>query len=1118
MTQGLLKSQSGKLTRWLFLVVFAGSNTFGQTGLTVQGKVTAEGGETLPGVSVVLKGTTQGTTTNADGQYNLAVPGPNSTLVVSFIGYVTQEVAVGNRSTLNAVLKPEARSLNEVVVVGYTTQSRAKATAAVSKLDNQELQNIPSVSPVQALQGKMAGVSVPVLSGQPGAAANIVIRGGTTINPYGTTTGTSGGNPIGGLQSSNPLVIIDGVFRNFTDVNANDIESLQVLKDAASTAAYGARGANGVIIIKTKSGKNNAGRGNVTFRYQHGVETQARNYQYLNGADYLTLARKTWARGLDVFDINTKLYSAGNSATTPTYTKPGQYNAAYFTTAYLANLVAVEGQPYVDNLLANGWQTIDDPINPGKTIIFKDNQYQDVVWKTAQSNNYNVAVDGGTERSNYNVSLGYVGQGGVFLGTNYKRFSALANTGFKVSDRFRLDANLSYLWNDNKYVDNALNQLVRGVRITPLNRIYSDDGKPYLGESVSVRNRLHELYYQDLNANTEQTVFRLAGDLEIIPGLHFRPSASLYVNNFQYIFFEKFFPGQQTQRSKVENSNQSRQIMTDQILQYDHTFGTRHNLTALVGFNFTRVSAFNLGANGQRSTNDYNTTFSGDPQTTSVNGVQQPNFSVSSSLNVSKTASFFGQLNYDYDGKYLLGASVRYDGFSSFAPNNQYALFPSVSAGWNIHRESFWKVPFMNQLKIRSSYGQTGLSNLDYTDTYGGYGARAYGGNGGILRTTLANPNLLWETTETIDAGIDMSLFNRVTLTVDVYNKLTRNRLDNLQLPAESGFNSIPFNIGKLRNRGIEVELGATVVKAGAFSWNTNFSFAFNRTTVVELPPNGRAKNRINGGTIYDPATGKDIEVGGYAEGERPGGVWGWQSNGIYATDEEARNAPKDLLVTSVALGKPKHGGDVNWADLNGDGQIDGKDLVFMGWRVPDKIGGMQNTFTWKGITVRFTMDYALGHIISNGALARSMGQARASNEGAPSQALNDNVWQNPGDTGKEYPRFSFGDADFGYRNHLRSVSAVGYTQVGLEGYSSDNSIYISKGDWLAFRELSISYQVPKPITDRIKTGSVQLNAGVYNLGYLTGYTGLNPEVYKGFDEGGYPRPRQFTMGATIRF
>ncbi|KAA9349389.1 SusC/RagA family TonB-linked outer membrane protein [Larkinella humicola] len=1103
----------------MLALLFSGPDALAQARLQVQGRIVGGDGDGLPGVSVVIKGTSTGTVTDTEGNYTVSVPDPKSTLVVSFIGYVSQELAVNGRTRLDVKLLEDVKALNEVVIVGYAEQSRAKTTASVSKIDVQELRNIPSASPVQALQGKLAGVSVPVLSGQPGAAASIVIRGGTTLNPYGTGSTGSGTNPVSSIQASNPLVIVDGVFRSFNDVNPDDIESLQVLKDAASTAAYGARGANGVIIIKTKTGKFNGGKSNVTFRYQHGVETQARNYNYLNAREYLNLARRTWARGLDIFDINQKLYSAGNSATTPTYTQKGQYGNAVFTTAYRDNLVAVEGQPYVDNLLANGWETMDDPVNPGRTIIFKDSQYQDVVWNTAATNNYNIGVDGGTERASYNVSLGYIDQGGVFLGTNYKRFSSLANANFKVSDRFRLETNVSYLWNDNKFLSNNQVQLTRSVRVPPLNRLYYDNGLPALGESVSVRNRLHELYYQDLSSNNDQTTFRLAGDLEIAKGLHFRPSASLYIVQNRYLFFERAFPGQQRQRDKAEELTQDKQFMTDQILQYDNTFGGKHNLTALAGFNFTRRVEYNLRGTGQRSTDDYQTTFNGNPPTTVINGVQQPNFGITSGYFETKTASLFGQVNYDYDGRYLLGASLRYDGFSSFAPNNQYALFPSVSAGWNVHRENFWKVQAINQLKVRASYGQTGLSGLNYTDTYGGYGSAPYGGNGGILRTTLANPNLLWETTETIDGGIDLNLFNRVTLIVDVYNKLTKNRLDNLPLPTETGFNSIRYNVGKLRNRGVEVELGATVLKKGNFAWNTNFSFAFNRTTIVELPDNGRDKNRINGGLIYDPATGQDIEVGGYAEGERPGGLWAFQSNGIFATDEEAKSAPKDLLVTSVALGKPKHGGDVNWADLNGDGQIDGKDLVFIGYRVPDKIGGMQNTFTWKGFSARFTMDYALGHVISDGALARAMGQARASNEGAPREALSDETWQNPGETGKYYPRFSFGDADFGYRNHLRQVTQVGYNQVGLDdGYGSDNSIYFAKGDWLALRELSFSYQLPTGIARRIFAGSVQLNAGVYNIGYLTKYKGLNPEVYKGYDEGGYPRPRQFTFGATIRF
>ncbi|HYG37336.1 MAG TPA: SusC/RagA family TonB-linked outer membrane protein, partial [Cytophagales bacterium] len=932
------------------------------TEITVTGTVTSSEDEALPGVSVVVKGTTTGTVTDTDGKYALTVPDTNGTLVFSFIGFTTEEVLINSQTKIDMSLFPNLEALDEVVVVGYTKQSRSKTIASVSKLNEEELKNIPSASPVQALQGKLAGVSIPVLSGQPGSAANIVIRGGTTLNPYGTGNGTSGGNQVGSIDASSPLVIVDGVFRSFNDVNPDDIESIQVLKDAASTAVYGARGANGVILIKTKSGKTGSGKANITFRYQHGVETQAREYDYLNAREYLVLARQTWAKGKDAFDIDNKLYVGGNSATVPTYTEKGKYGYAKFTPAYIDNLIAVEGQGYVDNLLANGWETVEDPVNPGKTIIFKDSHYQDLLWNTAHSNNYNFNIDGGTEKANYFFSLGYLNQDGIFIGTNYKRFSSLSNLGFKVNDKFRIDANFSYIWTSNQDVENSQNTLTRGTRVPPLNRIYNEDGSLNLGEGLSVRNRLHELHYQDQNYSVDRITFRLAGDYEILKGLHYRPSASINFDNSANLYFEKYFPQQAKQRDKYESIGKGRQIMTDHILQYDHTFASRHNLTLLAGFNYTYDNRFFLAGSGQRSATDYISTFTNDPVSSIINGQVQPNFNVSSDYPESKTASYFGQLNYDFDGKYLLSGSLRYDGFSNFAPNNRYAVFPSVSAGWNIHRENFWNLKFINQLKLRTSYGRSGLSNLSYTDTYGGYRTASYASSAGIYRNNLANPNLLWETSDTYDAGIDIGLFNRINILVDFYDKLTSNRLDDLPLASESGFTSIKYNAGQLRNRGIEVEIGATVLNIGAFTWRSNFSFAYNRTTVVKLPENDREKNRIGGGFVYDPAQGKEVEVGGYAEGERPGGLWAYKSNGIFATDAEAAASEvEDRMVTTAVLGKPKHGGDVNWADLNGDNIIDSKDLVFMGYRVPDKIGGMQNIFQFKGLTVRFTMDFAMG-------------------------------------------------------------------------------------------------------------------------------------------------------------
>lgn len=1086
--------------------------------LTVTGKLTDSSGMPLPGATILIEGTTTGTTTNVEGEYRIEVP-RNSVLVFSFIGFDTRRVQVTNQTVINVTLQMEDKFLSEVVIVGYAETSRMRTTAAISSVGEEVMRNIPSVNPVQALQGKMAGVSIPVVTGQPGSGANIVIRGGTTLRPYGNT---HGGRDVGNRDPSDPLVIVDGVFRNFDDVNPDDIESIQVMKDAASTAIYGARGANGVIVIRTKSGKG-AGKPTFTFRYQHGIDTPVQEHDYLNARDYLVLARKTMMRGIDNFNINTALYGTLNSASVPTFTTRGQYGTFRFTPAFIDNLIAVEGQAYVDNLLANGWETIEDPATPGRTIIFKDSEYQDVVWNTAYTHNYNFGVAGSTDAVNYNISLGYVDQGGVFLGTGYKRFSGLSNTGYKLNDKVSLNLNLSYLWNDDEFSDNIERDLVRGVRVPPLNRLYNDDGTPNINEGNNPRNRLHQLYYQDNNINTAQFVMRLSADYRILPSLSYRPSASINTTNFNRLYFEKFYAQQPRPRDKFMRQDETNQIMTDHVVQLNKTFASDHNLMLLGGFNYTRNRFFQVIVSSQRSATDYISTITGDPVSTIINGVVSPNITGSSFFSETKSASLFGQANYDYDGRFLVATSLRYDGFSNFAPENRFATFPSASVGWNISNEEFWNIGFMNHLKVRSSWGETGLSNLSTGDTYGVYGASLYATSSGLTRSNIPNPKLLWETTEAFDAGLDMGFFNgRLNLVVDYYNKLTKNRLADLPLAAETGFSSIKYNVGKLRNRGFEVELSSKILDINGFEWNSSFTFAFNRTVVIELPKNGREQNRIGGGLVYDPKQGKEIWVGGYAEGERPLGLWAWKSNGIFASNEEARapGVPRDMGAASANLNKPRNGGDVNWADLNNDGVIDGKDLVFMGYRVPDKIGGLQNTFTFKGFTLRVNMDYAMGHVISDGSLARAMGQGRSHNEGAPRLALSDKTWQGEGHTNAKYPRFSFGDFDIGWRNHLRFVSSItGYSMVGLDNiYGVDNSIYYSKGDFLAFREVSLSYNLPGKVARALFMSNVIMNAGLYNLGYLSAYTGFNPEVYKGYDEGGYPRPRQFTLGATLQF
>ena len=1088
---------------------------------TITGRVTDSTGAGIEQVSVKVKGTQTGTTTSADGSFAISVSNASAVLVFTSIGYLTQEVNAGDQPSVSILLNRVNEILTDVVVVGYTQQSKVKTTSAISKLNPEELKNTSNPSPVQALQGKIAGVSVPVSIGQPGAGAvNIIIRGGTKPNVYGSGLGNNNGTNYGAADGTSPLVVIDGVFRSFADVNPDNIESLQVMKDAASTAIYGARGANGVIVIKTKGGKFNS-KMRVTLNHRTTWETQARDYDYIDAEQYLRLARTTVKNTADPIDKNNLLNNGGFSAGTRVYTAKGQYGRNINLTALYNNIVAVEGQAYVDDLLAKGWKTMDDPINPGTLLLYADNHYQDKLWNTGVSHNENLSIDGGSDKANYNLAFGYTNQAGVFVGTKYKRYDALGNFGFRASDRFRVDVNLSYQNIRPNYVDAFQNDLVRSVRITPLIRTFKDDGKPMPGELYTVRNRFHTLMYDDMRTATERIVARVAGDWTIMKGLHYKPSFSYLINDYRETFMRKGTPSDEiqpsTQRQKTDYTSNSRQLMIDQVLQYDFDFQSDHSLTLLGGVNYTKNTGNIVSLGSQRGTNDYIYTIN-EPTTTVVNGVVMSNVTnFSTSFSESKSSSAFGQVIYDYDTRYLFSGTLRYDGFSNFAPENKYAFFPSASIGWNVNREKFWNVRFMNAFKLRASWGTAGLSDLSITDTYGGYSATTYALGSGILRANLSNPNLRWESTEELDLGIDAGFFNnRITLSADYYNRNTKNRLASKPLPSESPFSSITFNNGVLRNRGFELELGASIVQSKAFEWRTNFSFAYNRTTIVELPDNGRLKNRQGGDLIYDAATKQLVEAGGFAEGERPYAIHAYRVLGVFSTDAEAQawNASKkDNLASPQGIILGKRAGDFIFDDINNDGVIDTKDQVFMGYRTPTIMGGMQNRFTYKGVSVRVTFDYAMGHLISNGALARSMGQGRAFNEGAPSEALGADIWQKAGDINKKYARFSFADFDFGQRNYLRSA-----TLGNNHGYGSDVSTMIEKGDFIALREISLSYDLPLPLIKKIRSSGLNVFASVYNVGYITEYKGLNPETYTGFDPGGYPRPRQFSIGGTLRF
>ena len=1088
--------------------------------VTARGRVTDASGRGVADASVRLKGASSGTVTLADGSFSLQVPSTASVLVVSMVGYGDREVVAGDEP-LTIALSQDDAALSEVVVVGYTQQSRRKTTAAVSKLSTDDLANRASPNPVQAMQGRMPGVSVPITNGQPGAGAtNIIIRGGTKLNVYGTGLGNGGGNPVGSAENTGPLVIVDGVFRSMDDINPDNIESFQVMKDAAATAIYGARGANGVIVITTKGGRYNQ-KMNVTVNHRTTWETQRQDLDYLDAETYLKLARTTVANTTDPLDKNGLLNNAGFSAGTRLFTAKGQYGSHVYTTALLNNLIAIEGQAYVDDLLARGWKTIDDPINPGTKLIFADNNYQDLLWNTGVSQNTNVSVNGGSENANYNLAIGNTDQKGTFAGTRYRRLDVLGNFNFKMSKNARLEAMVNYQNVTPNFVEAFQNDITRATRVTPLLRTYRDDGRPHLGELYSTRNRFHTLYYDDLRVQTERFVTRLAADITLLPGLHLKPAVSYLLQDYTYQFQRDATPSDEaqpsTQRQKNYDNTDSRQVMADLILQYTPKLPGNHNLTMLGGFNFVRNTGRRSFLGSQRATNDYIFTIN-EPPTTVIGGQTVPNVtSFGTSLSENRSASYFGQANYDWDGRYLFSAAIRYDGFSNFAPANRYALFPSVSAGWNLHSESWFRAKAVNQFKLRASWGQAGLSDLSLVDTYGGFSATQYAVSPGILRANLSNPNLVWETTETLDFGFDAAfLENRVTLTVDWYDKRTKDRLASKPLPLEAPFSSIRFNNGVLQNQGVEVELGFIPIRTKDFTWRTTFVFAKNNQKILALPSNGREQNRQGGDQVWDAASKSLKWVGGFAEGERPFAYYAYKVLGVFSTNAEAAAwsaKTRDNLASPRGQTLGKKAGDFIYADLNEDGVIDTKDQVFMGYLTPNITGGFHNTFGWKGISLRIGTDFAMGHMISNGNLARSLGTGRAFNEGAPAQALGPDIWQKEGDVGKKYARFSFADGDFGQRNYIRA-SSLGSNNV----YGSDVSTMISKGDFLALREVTLSYDLPRTVLRKIRTSALSVFASAFNMAYITAYEGMNPEVYTGFDALGYPRPRQFVLGATVKF
>lgn len=1066
----------------------------------ITGTVTdLENGEALPGVNILAKGTTSGTITDVEGNYRLTVPDEANTLVFSSVGYESQEVAIGNQAVVDLAMTPDVQALSEVVVIGYGEQSREVLTSSISKVEGASIQDNPSVNPIQALQGQAAGLSVNVASGQPGEGARVFIRGGTTPNLRDA--------------ANEPLYVVDGVFReDMAGINPSDIGSIEVLKDAASAAIYGARAANGVILVNTKTGRGAQGSP-IQVKYAYGLNEQIRQYPWTSAEDYIRVSRIAAQKGINLGNPGERLNDTKFGYSTQVVTEPEEYGFERVTTVFLDDVVAVEGQGYVDGLInEQGFQTMQDPVT-GRTILFKDNNYdENHLFQTGTSHDIHVSASGDGDNGNYYVGLGYLSQEGTVRGTASDRFTVLANGVYNVRDNFRLEAGFNYQFDDIDQPRSDNGTINRSSRLPHTYRIWNDDGTPALGESPgSPRNIEHELFYRDDSFRNYRTQFRVGLDYEIISGLSLKSNVAIYQKQFVLDQFERA-SREVTSRDMRRDQGNFNQIMLDGLLTYDKTIGEGHNVNALLGTQFVRDVDEYFRGDGANAPTDLIST---------LNASETERERAFSTYEEGRLMSFFGRLNYDFDARYLLGFSLRYDGSSRFATNNQWGLFPAISAGWNIHQEAFWNFNNISRLKLRASWGQAGNDNLNLSDTRGLFSTTSYQLIGGVRADRLPNNDLRWETTSTTDIGMDIGLWNnRVNVLVDFYNKLTSDRLIDRPLPAQTGFEFIRSNFGELRNRGIEVEIGGTAVQAGNFSWDVNFNFAFNQQIITELPNNENDQNRIGGGIVWD-ANGNEVMVGGLAEGERPFGLWAFDFQGVYATDAEAAEAPDDLLMSGgyrTLYGGQKNGGDAIWRDINGDNVIDVRDVVFVGYPDPDKRGGWSNTFSYKNVSLRFVMDWAAGHVISNGWRARANGNAR-NNVMTLTDVLTGGMWEEAGDQAA-LPRYdNASDFDNGPRNHSRFLNGTSNGDISNgSGNGSDITLYYKDGDWLAFREVSLAYNLPAEWVSKAGVSDTRLSVGLYNLGYLTKYDGLTPEHYDGIDEGIYPRPLQFRVRLTAGF
>lgn len=1030
----------------------------------VIGKVTELNGEPIPGAIVKVKGTLVSTTTNAEGQYKIRVPNQRAILQFSYVGFEMQEILVEGKIKVDVVLKESNKSLNEVVVIGYGTVDRRDLTGAVVSINSEDIEKRAPISIAEALQGSVSGVQIATGSGQPGEGASIVIRGRSTFNDDG----------IG------PLYIIDGVQQTDADaINPNDIASIEVLKDAASSAIYGSRSANGVIIITTKKGSKN--KPDIQLNFLQSFNQLAHTLPQLNSAQYRELQK----RQLD-------------------YTKG-------------------EGSGIVSQAVINA---VTAQMRDSTNFLFSfDHDYQDDLFNIASKSQIDLGFGGGSDNLKYRLATGYLKEKGIIEATSFNRLTARLNADYTPSKQINFASRIYFAYRNKEGTDEAgfLNSLL-GRR--PNSSYYYPDGT-LIGLFYGVNPKaLTEL--TNFTDSYDATFFQ-SGDINLSRDLKFTTTFNANIGLSKFISQRPSF----ISADGLSNTGTERNILNwnwsgESYLNYTKSFQKAHNIKALLGVSaqsWKRESEFYSGK-GAPTDEIY------------TQNAFRANYNLNATYtdqSIHRLASAFSRLSYDYKSKYIVNATLRVDGSSRFSRANQYGYFPSVSAAWRFSDESFMKWATQKNLfhdgKIRLSYGVTGNESIGDFENILSYSiGGVYDGLSGIAAARIASSNLTWEETRQTNLGLDLSFVkNRYQLTVDFYNKQTSNLLANFQIPTEWGFSSLRSNIGSINNKGIEIDLRGDIVRSKKLTWNVGLNISKNDNRIKTIAGGAPYIYDANwyiseGGRIGDWFGYQQLNIFPYNESNAFSDSW-QQLTPVFKKDQGGQMV-KDaagkfilenyLLNNSVYTGQINQkkltdgsvfrGGDVNWydneADVEGRGVINDKDRKILGNAQPDFTGGFNTTLNYKNFSFFIATYFSIGGEIYNQAKFSLNNTAMDFFSTMPSVEFSNNFWLNQGDE-TIYPR-PYADS---YQND-RTL----------------NGFYLEDASYLKVRNVRLSYSMPAAFSKKMHIKRLSIYGYVNNALTFTNYSGYDPEFSDGTalgigqDTNRYPRKREFGVGLNMNF